>query len=330
MHTVQSYRHAVILAACLSILAGCSKEGEPSPLTATVCIQPGAGTKAPESASEGENTIRDVQVFVYKADGALEGIYRGENGTFDMTLTGGEKEFVAFAGCPAFSGSVTQGKESLLSAASILADNSIGAFEMCGSTRHNLGASSTSVSISVKRMVAKVQVLKITNAFKIEAQRSKSLVIDAIYLTNVPGENDFRASIGSGYRIWHNKLQHVADSSDPLLFDGGMSHPLPYGSSLNEAHCFYPYPNTVAVKSYSAEWCERQTRLVIEASYDGAKVYYPVDLEKVERNNVYTFTEITLTKPGISTPWGEFDTESCEVRLEVAPWEEGFTTTETL
>ena len=85
--------------------------------------------------------------------------------------------------------------------------------------------------------------------------------------------------------------------------------------------------------NFSNTWSARHTRLVIKCDYNGKTCYYPVTLPKstggtpgtLERNKVYHISQLTLKRPGSSSPENPGDEVNSEVsvtfKVTVSAWE---------
>ena len=95
-------------------------------------------------------------------------------------------------------------KEALLAGISYLKNNKLSSFEMVGS-KHITITENQDIEIVVKRLVAKVELQKISRKFISASQGAVEMSIDAIYLTNVAGDTKYEedtSKIKSSPSIW--------------------------------------------------------------------------------------------------------------------------------
>ena len=87
-------------------------------------------------------------------------------------------------------------------------------------------------------------------------------------------------------------------------------------------NAFYCYPNHASQDSFEAEWCPRNTRLVVEATLGDEKYYYPVKLPKLEHNMRYE-VNLVITRPGLPTPDSNFKKFDADFNITVSEWIQG-------
>ena len=199
-----------------------------------------------------------------------------------------------------------------------LSENGKAAFVMCGSTTQTL-TDGGSVSVVVKRIVARVSVEKITTDYKYSLA-DEDLTVQGIYLINVAGDNTYEANATP--TSWINQLGHKDATYDALLYDAvtaTVNNKTPYTTE----HVFYPYPNPTQDANYEDTWASRHTMLVVEVTFEGKKGYYPVELPILERNKSYIINELKLThRPG-DKPYKPIETGEAIVNITISDWEVG-------
>ncbi len=300
-------------------LAGCSGKAaeiaelqeEEVVLTVTVpCL-----TTKTSGVPSGEDAVNDLQILVFDSKGKLETYKHGTGNSLSMTCTSGEKRVAAFvnAGSMTSVGSVSE----LASAVTDLADNASGGLVMSGETSVALTASSN-VSIRVKRMAARVRISKIENAMELEQHRNMSFQVKAVYMVNVAGNKAFFSD--SGPDVWYNRAGHES-GAPAFLYDSVTAATVGAGSSYTGSHYFYCYPNHTAADVSGGTWCARKTRLVVEVALDGTVYYYPVTLDDVESNTVYSY-ELKITRPGSLSPDKPVEGAAAGITVKVEDWVE--------
>lgn len=300
-------------------LAGCREKSaeivelrkEDVMLTVTV---PGIVTKT-SGLPVGEDAINDLQILVFDSRGKLETYKHGTGNSLSMTCTSGEKRVAAFvnSGSQTSVGSVSE----LNSAVTDLADNAAGGLVMVGETSVVLTASSN-VSIRVKRVAARVGISKIENAMELEQHRNMSFEVKAVYMVNVAGSKAFFSD--SEPNVWYNK-SGFESGAPAFLHDSVPTKNVAAGSSYTDPHYFYCYPNHTATDVSGGSWCARKTRLVVEVALDGTTYYYPVTLDDVESNTVYSY-ELKITRPGSSSPDMPVEGAVAGITVKVEDWVE--------
>ena len=233
-----------------------------------------------------DHEVNDVQIFVFDKNGLFETSSRATASTLSLTCTTGEKKIVALVNAPIES-SITNIAE-LRARTSDLSDCSADHIVMSGELTEVL-TSSTTVTMQVERLAARVAVSQITTDFELEAHQNLSFEIRSIYLVNVAGERAYLSD--NTPTTWYNKGQYVAATSLEFLRDVVGSGRISNGESYDTEHYFYCYPNATATK----------TRLVVEAEVGGYTYYYPITLNAVEANTAYTYN-LTITKLGSNSP----------------------------
>lgn len=328
-----------MLMAAAIMLCACEKEERQAsvrPETVTVNVSLSgirpmtkASFDSDDNMKEAEASIKSVQFFAFNAEGKYEANYIGTEKDFALILSAGKKDFVALVNCPAISFDENTTEASILALASSYSDNSLGNLQMTGTLDgQEVNSNTLTLNVTVERIVAKVIIKKMTNLMKLPVHQGKSFTVDAIYMTNVCGTNTFGGATVKTAADWFNKLKYTSSKMDAMLYDGDLGISIPYNTSFDDKEFdYYPYPNGKwSSFIYDDTWSERQTRLVIEATFDGKKCYYPIDFDTIDRNRRYTFEEIIFTKPGVDDPWDPFDSEACGITLSVADWEDALNT----
>ena len=207
--------------------------------------------------------------------------YGGSTG-LDFT----KKQIVALANAPLETGIGNIAE--LGAAVSDLADCAAGNIVMSGMIVRELTASST-VTMEVERLAAKVGVSQISTAFELDQHKQMTFDIKAIYLINVAGEKAYLDQ--NEPSKWYNLGRHEAGNTLGFLRDDVASGVVAAGSSYTKEHYFYCYPNLTDTK----------TRLVVEAMVGGYTYYYPVTLDAVDANTSYDYN-LTITRLGSDSP----------------------------
>lgn len=324
----------MILAAALLAAMSCNKElGESYSSAKDEKIEVGVHLNIPETKAtnikpENEKKVNSVQIYVFRDNGELESYDQSNNGDITLSVTKGNKDFYALVNAPAHKYDT---KDALLADISYLKNNTLSNFEMIGSKSINITGNQT-IEIVVKRLVAKVELQKISRKFISASQGAVEMSIDAIYLTNVAGDTEYQEDTTKikTPSIWLNQMGYHSSEADSLLYDGSIPQTLADKSEYRVVHSFYPYRNPTEANVDGGTWSPRHTKLVIRTTYGGKVKYYPIVLPKLERNKKYVITDLILTRPGSDSEDIPVSAADCKFSIKVAEWEDGKTYTETI
>ena len=252
-----------------------------------------------KSSSAGqEEQVNNIQVYVFDADNGnrLETFFYGKSIKPTLRLSRGNKMFKVLVNSKADSSKVNV-LQDLQSALSDFSDNTSSNFVMSGEKSVSIPAT-TSVEISVSRLVAKVILSKITANFTAPVYACQTFRVDSVYLTNVAQKCQFfgqytPASWGKGYALTGDSVNHIVS-----------------GKVYSAGHTFYAYPNGTTTP----------TRLVIKATLGNTTYYYPVDLGELQSNMVYTVTNIEITRPGSDSEDKPVVSSEMSFTIKVAGW----------
>lgn len=326
----------------LAAFAACTQLPEESPVIVSQeeCVLTvnfsGPGTKAVGQTVAMEDAINNVALFVFRTDDGARldaSVYSeitpavtqaGSGNPWEMSLrcTVGERKVYVLVNVPEdITGSVLTEKD-LLSRSSLLVDNGVADFLMMGSENVNVSGPECTLRVPVKRMVASVRLDRITNLMEANAYRSDGMfVVQKIYLTNVVGVMKYDGSTVPSAVASEYWLAKLTAGSGPLICEDDVSTTVNYGedSSYSTSHSFYAYPNDCPADE-SEIWCPRSTMLVIEASLNGEKYYYPVPVGPLESNRQYVITDFVIRRPGSAVPWECVHKSAASINVEVMPW----------
>lgn len=318
----------ILAAAALLSLAACNKEqglefpaqpstSERTPLTVSISSPM---TKATGVSADDEAKVNTLQVLVFNGD-ALDA-YGKASGTSQITLscTAGERAVYAVVNAEEDFDGISS-KAAFLAKGSKLAGNSLSGFVMAGSTTANL-PSTAAVNIDVNRIAARMMVKKITSAFE-GAQAGVDFTVDAIYATNVAGEQAklFEANAAlAADATWFNKMKWETSAADALVKDALTGVNLKGAKSHDTAHSFYVYPNPSEDDENAGAWSPRHTRLVIEATIAGTKYYYPLTMPKLQSNKSYEINEVIIKHLGSSDPDTPVSASDVAFQVTVKDW----------
>lgn len=324
----------ILMAAALIMAAACNQiqtleeenpNGNDGKVAVTVNINGGAETRATGASDDKEKNVSDIQLFVFDSTGNIESYAKGSQSSFTVNITTGYKHFIALANCPDL-GSAIDSRNTMEATISKLSDNATDKLQMVGEAYLSEVTlnSKPKVDIAVKRLVTKVAIKKVTVNFASPYLAAKEFKIKGVYLINVVANNNYAMKLDESKYEWVNKLQvDLTNPAKDLTQDTGLDVTVANGSSYSTEHTFYCYPNKYTGNYTSASWCERKTRLVVETTLGGATGYYSLELPILERNKVYTITELTITKRGSQNPYEQISTADATFSITVSDWEEG-------
>jgi hypothetical protein len=185
-----------------------------------------------------------------------------------------------------------------------------------------------SVTVDVRRIVAKVVLDEITVDFENDAYDEMPFVLKSAYLTNVAGDKTYLAEKADPEE-WHNPIVRTPSSPvDGMVYDslGDVSVEGVYSTK----HHFYCYPNPYQEDTFSADvWSPRPTRLVIEAGLGGVLYYYPVSLPVLEQNTRY-HVSLNIVRPGATSPEQDMDKYAASIKINIEEWKGPENITETI
>ena len=324
-------KQLLIMAVLALMTCACVKENqcktckEGKPVEVTVQINGTSMTKSTGNSYANESKVNNLQVLAFDANGEIEG-YRSVDDATSVTLlsTSGEKTVWAIVNAPSLA-SITS-LDGLKSTLTSLEDNALDNFIMTGAVTEDLTDGAV-LAISVRRIVARVSVAKITAAFPdTPTYEGKTLKVTGIYMLNVAGTVNYGLSDGPSQ--WYNKLSHEDDVVDAFLYDA-LDQTVANNSSYEVEHAYYPYPNSVdtSVKDIDdadrGTWSPRRSILCIEVEFDGVKGYYPIEMPAIERNKTYTVDEVVITRSPTDEAYDPIDTGVATVSITVEEWELG-------
>ena len=311
-------------ATLLLCAAACNKpslsEVDPSPIpemaTLTVGVSSGPATKSTSITSEDEAAVSNLQVLVFRTNGALDAYGTVDNASeLQISCTTGEKKVYAVVNAPSLAAISTE--DALKATSSLLADNTSTAFEMIGSTTVTLPHAGT-VNIDVNRIVSKIVLKSVTKNFTSAALAAKTFTIDEIFITNVAGDINF--GLTAAPTVWFNQKAYASEQAAfthdaPDVTVGST----PYGTE----HRFYAYPNPTSTSpdpEGGDTWSPRHTRLVLKTTLGTDIYYYPITLPILEPNKSYEINNLTITRPGSSDPDIPVSINDCTFSITVLPW----------
>lgn len=291
-------------------------------------------TKAVDvTSTPAESAWSTATILVYdKGTGALESYKQWTGSSVSFTLSKGAKLFYGVLNAGADIASRAASVTALLANTATL-KNDLTNFFMIGNQEVNVSGQ-TSFSITVKRAAAKFVVKDVKLNLDSPALSSQAFTVKGILVINAPGDISYNAVQNglSTYQptLWYNQRKYVSSDCNKYLYVSGINKAIANGSTATLDKTLYSYPNYTAEDSHNATWSARKTRVCLECTIGSETVYYPVTLNKVEPNHIYTINSLTITKKGITDPDGEWDNSGAAGSITIADWTDGGSVDETL
>lgn len=335
-------KHLLIVAtAAVAALASCNKQpvekAAAQSATLDVCITADAPTKSTTVSEGDEAAVSRIEVLVFNESGGLDAyqLYDGSNHKVNgITSTTGTKTVAAVVNAPDGSGvgSVTDLASLHALTSRFKADNDPDHFVMYGETPATLTASGTNqVTVEVSRLAARVRIDKITRSLGnggLAALSAEDFEIVRFYLINVADDVNYGAGISAAansYWITSDSAKPANIDNDALVYSAavatGSANKLAQGSSYENVHRLYAYPNASATQ---------KTKLVVEIKIGGEFYTFPIGIDTVESNNSYEIRNLTITRLG---NWSDGDdvidtnestepivTTQFDCEIEILPW----------
>ncbi len=335
---------AVMAAACTpeSNCPTCPDANDGRRVTFTMDVETGdAQTKAAyDTQEDNEKAVNSVQVFVFDQNGLLNAYHKGSStSNIAITTTYGTKTVWAVINARDLSAIRTLNE--LTSSVISLGENSVitsEGFVMTGSKSITLqSAAPSKETISVARLVSRISVCNITNALPVAY---KNMTVDYILISNVVGEQNIAGSLGiDSETVWYNKMgRHDGSGVTSTQIIDGVNYlascptltfvkpasedaTLANGRSSTTKYRFYAYPNssTNEGKGWVSPFAACKTKLIVAATIEGVRYYYPVVIDKVDRNCAYTIN-LTVTALGSTDPDKKVDKGTITSDISVTTW----------
>ncbi len=278
-------------------------------------IAENATTKATSVSDAAIGTAAgDIQILVFSGNNLIA---YGKNGsssnTISMKVRNGAAECYAVINAPDLSGIAT--KSQLLATRVALTDNTTSKMRMLGSTCKTISGN-TSISIAVKRFLAKVEIDRIDAAMVSPAIKAQDLTINDITLLNVVGTTNFSFA---GSSTPNNNIKKYGSSAADALTHDNVTAEIQTGGKVTPhttPHYFYCCPSTATG--------ENSTKLSIKATLGSTPYYYTVDVPQPKANTLYKITNLKITGPGTDDPNEIVSKSSISFTITVTDWATGF------
>ena len=270
-------------------------------------------------SEDNERKINNVQVFVFRTNGALDA-YTCSDTKSDIKLscTTGSKIVKAVVNAPDLS-SISK-MEDLQNSITSLTDNSLTNFVMTGSEGLDV-KTDQSLTINVSRIAARLAIEKVSVNFTSQAYRNMDMKIHRIYAVNVAGNTSY--DLSSAPTVWHNQKALQTSTLDAMLMDDVADVKVTEEQPYTTGSYFYVYPNKVSEEPQDEAASARPTRIVVETILGETTYYYPITIGNIAANTKYTISNLTITRPGSLDPDIPVTSKECSFTISVNNWNEG-------
>lgn len=311
------------------------------------CANPGE-TKALSpylTAKTYESQINDVQILVFNSSGIIEHYSDCGNKTtgLKVTTSPGTKKVWAVVNGPSCASVYRESDLSSISFSqeAISLDASKG-FYMTGSNSINAGVESA-VALGLQRFPARVSLMSVKNRLP---EGLGSIVVKRAFLTNAQFKQNLS---GSGTTpVYVNKMgRSEASPIRETDIINGTTHLATYPDltfatldwtiakrsekTPSEPVLFYSHVNnsTVSPAWNPSSYAGQKSCLVVVCEIKGTEYYYPIVLDKLERNKCYTVS-LSIEGYGSTDPAVTVSRDTYSVTISVNNWVSGGVIEETL
>ena len=326
-----------MVAMAAAVACSCAKESvvekveEPVESTVYISLKNGNETRA-TGAGHGvqadDNNIKTLEIFIFRVNeggddnGMLDG-YRKFTGNelaslsnLEVKTTTGRKMIYAVANSHKENWAGLMTRTLFEQQVADLFNDDVKDFVMVGSKEETLQLAS-SVSFTIRRMVARVQVNSVVTAFEGTPYQGSTLKDVKAYLTNVQGAKYLFDGSGKDLKVLNYK-KYVAGDMQGCTMPGMLYDELAASiddTGHRDAHYFYCYSNGILEETDT----DRFTRLVIEGELNGTTYYYPIAIKGLERNCCYSI-DVKIQRPGSLDPDKDVEIGAMDLTLEVLGW----------
>lgn len=288
------------------------------------------------SNQDDDNKINKLEVFVFNKEGDKDGLldayqlFTGDNLTnINIKATTGKKIIYVIANSPKENWYDINTLDNFITNVANLKTESLKNFIMTGSVTSILQPI-TSLSISISRLVAKIELQGIKTNFNGTPYNGCELTNVKVFLMNVNSNKYYYNGLMDNNTILNNKGFIIDDVNDckmeNMLYDEINIDINDDGYSTR--HYFYAYENLVCLADNPDV-----TKLVIQADLNGTTYYYPVSINQenygynpdnghfgIRRNTQYSIS-ITISRPGSLDPNTPLEHGVLNSSLNILDWE---------
>lgn len=319
----------ILAAMAVFALVSCQKEiNVKSPVNQEESVQltvnvGSAETKAVTADTPEESQLNDIQVLVFRQDGAIDAYKKATaSPVTGVSCTSGSRTIYAVVNCPTDLSTVKSLSE-LEAKTFAFADEKLGGFQMIGKTVKNISAADGDATINVDRAVAKIHLTNIKTDFQASAYQSMPFQVTKIYAINVTGNYavTYPSSVVAP-TVNVAKLDATLSGNPKALLLYEPSAPMAVtngADAISIDKSFYVYPNYSTIES-------NKTRIVVEVTLGGTTYYYPLTFgTSIKANTYYDITGLVIKRPGSDDPNVPVVSKDCGFNINVIDWTTGET-----
>ena len=207
-----------------------------------------------------------------------------------------------------------------------LKDESRTGFRMYGSG--SLAAGSTSATVSVKRVVARIRLKSVTCT----NSTLGTMTVKSAFISNVVGNQNLEGTASAS--TWYNKMgRNSTTQTDYVTTAKAGAAAMTAADAPTLPYPFYCYANSSSVTPAgwsSATYAGQHTMLVIAATFGSSSTvyYYPIDINKaiggaIQQNYTYDVTATITNYGSTDEPNKEIETGSMTISVSAAAWTAG-------
>lgn len=306
-------------------LSACAEKVVDEPVKESELIRLNLSVPLVETRSTGtedERKINNLQVYLFDSEGVLEAYNSVSGAQASLECTPGSKQFLALVNAPEIKD--IQKYDDMKQKVSNLADNQRNSLVMVGEKTSNI-TESADISIPVSRIAAKITLGSVTNKMALEYLKEKNFSVSEIFMINMAGTTGYLED--KPVEFWYNPAKVGGSDKDHKVLRLAnhvdfKSTNIEYGNTYQSGFSFYAYPNDTETDNSDTVWSPRYTRLVLKAYLGNTLYYYPVSIPDIQRNTAYV-VNVTITRPGSTSPDIPVDLEAASVSITVADWTDG-------
>lgn len=301
----------------------------------SVGIKSPVTTKVTEVGTDAENTVSNIQIWVFKDNGGTkiyEASAKASASSLNLTVTTGTKYLIAIVNEADDLTALTD-YATVLASANYLKDNGASAFMMGGTQTYEVTSSAHATNIPVNRVAARFKIKKITNDLGDLAD--KNVKVRRAYLSHVAQQNDYnlnKAAVNFYATTGVNSLLDLDGVAVDVAAEKTAVNGFAYASIASSVIADgASYTTPIVMYGYPNDGATQKTHLVVEMEIDSKYYTYPIELAAVAANNSYEIDELVLRRTGNPSDGDDDITEGDEddpistltatFGVAVQPWE---------
>lgn len=296
-------------------------------------------TKATVAGTDAENTVSNIQIFVFKLNGSdyvYEASAKANDDELNITVTSGTKTVLALVNEDT-DYTAQQDYEDILAMVTSFKDNARNDFRMVGTKEQLVDATHTTVAVPVNRVAARIRVNSITNNLLNGFDDDDVKVVRA-YLTHVADNTDYTCVLAN--TGWYaedginTQLDHagaaVSVAAEKSAVNDLVYQALATPADLASAASYAPAGGAFVLYAYPHDGSVKKTHLTVEMEIGGKDYTYVIELPALLSNHSYEINDLVLRNLGNPSDGDDVieDEEDNPITpveatfsVEVQPWE---------